>query len=134
MGLPDRILKPVGPKGKLPADVDVGVARSDSVAAYRNSLKELMGILLNDRPVLIGARLSLICIATEILRDGRIFRNKTPLQACREAGPAAPPQTGVLDHLDNRIRVHLKGLFQGLIPAVVKIRRYLKRVRGINIL
>src|SRR3989304_7164827 len=132
MGLPISLLRPVRTEGELPADIDVGVVSSDSIATYRNPLKELMGVLLNDRPVLLGTRFPLICIATEILRDGRIFRDKAPLQACRETSPAAPPQTGVLDHLDDRIRVHLKGLFQGLIPAVVKIRRYLKRVRGIN--
>src|SRR3972149_7296512 len=111
MGLPDRILKPVRAEGELPADIDVGVVSSDSIATYRNPVKELMGVLLNEPPVLIGTRFPLICIATEILRDGRIFRDKAPLQACRETSPAAPPQTGVLDHLDVGCRLLLERNF-----------------------
>src|SRR5690606_11389355 len=53
-----------------------------------------------------------------------------PLHAGGEAGPAAPAQARVLDHLDDGVRVHAEGLPGGRVVAVPGER---ERVRSVPV-
>src|SRR5438128_53594 len=77
-----------------------------------------MRVAFHQLAVLERAGLALIGVADQVARARVVFRDEGPLHAGREAGAAAPPQPGLLDHLDDVCRRDLAQHFpQRLVAA-----------------
>ena len=77
---------------ELAADVDVGDLRADRPAADQAPLEEQVRVALHQHVVLERARLALVGVAADVLRQRRVLEHELPLQAGREAGAAAAAQ------------------------------------------
>ncbi len=90
--------------------------------------------MLEDQPVFASTRLALIAVTEHILRLRRLLGNERPLHPRGEPGAAASPQSGVLDLVDNGVRVHPKRLLHGFVAIqfeiTVDVRRTLAEAPG----
>jgi hypothetical protein len=121
VGLADGVLQDGGSLGVLAADIDVAGLGVDRVAADGAPFDELVRVELHQQAVLERARLGLVRVADQIL--GLVFPlgDEAPLQAGGEAGAAAPAQARLLHLVDDRVGLHLEGLFQALVAAVLAV-------------
>ena len=118
VGLRQRALEDFGAEGELSTDVNIGRSDADGVGGEDHALDHLVRVSLHQLAVLERAGLALIGVADEIARAGMVLGNKRPFHAGREAGAAASPQAGLLDHLGDVGRRDLaQDLLQGLIAA-----------------
>src|SRR5439155_26752859 len=98
--LGDRLLENARPQVELPATIDVGVAAFDGVGGENHSFQDLMRVLLHEKPILEGPRLRFVRVAEQVHRlSARVLRNEAPLDARRETGAAAAPDSRLLDLL-----------------------------------
>ncbi len=95
----------LGLADELAADVDVGRPRAHGEAGNQRAFQQLMRIVADDLAVLAGAGLGLVRVDDqEIGLTGlRLLGHEAPLHAGREAGAAAPAQSGGLDRVDDRV-------------------------------
>ena len=100
--LGERALEaPVGLLAELAPDVVVADGRPHRVAADGHPLDDRVRVVAKDVAVLAGAGLALVGIAHHVVLAAAVARHEAPLEAGREAGPAAAPEAGGLDHLDH---------------------------------
>jgi hypothetical protein len=88
----DRPLEHVLDVQELAADVDVGGARADRVAADETSLDQEVRVALHQQVILERARLALVGVADDVFRLRRLLVDELPLEPGREAGAAPPAQ------------------------------------------
>ena len=93
----------------LAADVDVGVLHLEGEAREHHPFEDLVGILLDQEPVLERAGLGLVGVAEEV--DGLsaallLRRDEGPLHAAGEAGAAAAAEARGLHHVRDLRGVH----------------------------
>ena len=117
VGLFDSPVQQFGLAHELAANIDeadVGVdgeGRDD--AAFENQVR----VLLDQQPVLEGARLGLVGVDQHVVRLGLLLGHEGPLQPRGEAGAAATAQPGLLHLLGDRFRAHRRErLAQLLVP------------------
>ena len=99
----------------------------ESPSGQEAAFDQLMRIVFDQRTVFAGSRFALVGVADDVLRLGRGARHEAPLHPGRKTGAAASPQVRFLDFFDDRIGLHLEGLFQGLVAVVLEIS--VQRVR-----
>jgi len=78
-------------------------------------------ILLEDQAIFAGAGLAFVSVAQNILGLGRLLGHERPLHAGREASTAAAAQAGVLDFVDDGVRLHGERLLHGLVAVEVTV-------------
>ena len=103
------------------ADIDECVVRADCIRRNNNTFNERMWVRHHQRDVFAGARLGLICIHNEVVRLSVVLRNETPLHARREASTTTAAKAGILDDLDDLIRIGLQRLLQGVVTMMTRI-------------
>ncbi len=86
-----------------------------------------MRIVLKDQPVFAGAGLALIAVAQHIFRLRRLLRNERPLHSSVESRAAAPAQAGILDLIDDGVRLHAERLLHGLVAVKLEIAVDIRR-------
>ncbi len=111
---------------ELAADVDVGDLRADGPAADEAALEERVRVALHQDVVLERARLALVGVAADVLRQRRVLEDELPLEAGRKARPAAAAQSRRLDEIDDLGRLHAERLAQAVVRLV--LQRELERV------
>src|SRR5262249_52744439 len=123
VGLIDRGLEPLALADELAADIDVAGMRVHREARDQAALDQEMRIMPHDLAVLAGAGLGFVGVDDEIARTtvGRFLRHERPLQAGREARPAAATQAGGLHLVDDPVAALVDdGL--GAIPGAAASR------------
>ena len=106
--LGDRVAQPAGGVHRLAADVDERPVGPDRVRGDDHALDQRVRVVRHQRQVLAGARLALVGVDHEVVRLAVALRDEAPLEAGREAGAATAAQAGVLDQLDQVVRVDLE--------------------------
>ncbi len=120
-----RGVKPLCAKGELAPYIDVALGSAKGKARYDHALYEKVRVKINYAPVLERARLALVRVAAQKLRDSRVFRDEAPFQPGWKPGPAAPAKPGVLDRLDDLVGLRLYGRGKGSVAAPRDINVYL---------
>jgi hypothetical protein len=115
--LVDRVPQPPGRVHRLPADVDVRAVRPDRVRGDDHALDQRVRVVRHQRQVFARAGLALVGVDDEVVRlgggvAGLGLRDEAPLHAGREAGAAPAAQAGVLDELDQLVRLDGERLAQ----------------------
>ena len=105
--------------------------RTHSEASDHYAFDHCVRVVLEDQPVFACTRFALVAITQNVFRFRGIFRNERPLQASIEPRAAAPPQSRVLDFIDDRLRLHGERLLHGLVAVefeiAVDVRRALSK-------
>ena len=78
-------------------------------------------IVLENQPVFAGPGLALVAIAQNVFRLGRLLGHERPLHPGRESRPAAPAQAGILDLIDDGVRLHAERLLHGLVAVKLEV-------------
>src|SRR4029077_9969006 len=88
----NRLFQDPGPEDKFAPYVYVGGFCSDRVAGEHDTFQNLVGISLNELPILECARLALVRVATEIARALIALGQEAPFHTGREACATTPPK------------------------------------------
>src|SRR5918994_2118943 len=96
----DRRVQPAARPAALAPQVDEGVAAADGVGGDDHALDQGVRVALEQLHVLEGAGLALVGVDHQVGRLAGPLGQEAPLHPGREAGPAAAPEPGVLDQLD----------------------------------
>ncbi len=121
------------PQGEFAANIDVGRVGFDRVSSNENTLKQDVGIPLNERPILEGSGFTLISVTTEIDGFGRVFGKKSPLHTGDESGSPTTAEVRGLDLLGDLLGFERRQrLTRGLVAAMGKIDVELTNVRNIE--
>src|SRR5450759_5276673 len=86
-----------------------------------------MWIVFENQAVLAGAGLALISVAEHIFRLGRLFRNKRPLHSRAETGATASAQAGILDLIDDGVRLQGESFLHGFVAVQLEIAIDIRR-------
>mmetsp|Transcript_20402 Transcript_20402/g.42802 ORF Transcript_20402/g.42802 Transcript_20402/m.42802 type:complete len:518 (+) Transcript_20402:466-2019(+) len=118
VGLVDGLVQHHGLVEVLAPDVDVGGPRPHGVPGQQAPLDQLVRVLPHDLAVLARPRLGLVGVhhqeaRTPVARLG----HEAPLQAGREARPAAAAEPRVFDFLDDPVGAHVHDLLGQVVVA-----------------
>src|SRR5207247_649023 len=103
-------------------DVNEGGLRPNGEGCDQAAFKELMGIVLEEIPVLEGSGLVLAGIADKIPLFDAMMQHLVPLGSRREPGPAAPAQPRPPDLRHDSFAAELHDAFApGVIPAHAQV-------------
>src|SRR5437660_9936543 len=80
-----------------------------------------MRIVLEDQAVLARAGFALVAVAQNILGLRRLLGHERPLHPGGEPCAAAPAKAGVLDLVDDRVRLHPERLLHGLLAVEFEV-------------
>jgi hypothetical protein len=116
------------------ADVDVAALRAHGQRADHDAFDHRVRIVLEDQAVFAGAGFAFVAVAQNIFRLGRLLGDERPLHAGGESGAAAAAQAGILDLVDDGVRLHGERLLHGLVAVefeiAVEVRRTLAEAPG----
>jgi hypothetical protein len=76
-------------QGIFVSDVDIALFGPDGVGADEHALEDAMRISLHQASIHVGARVSLVGIADDVLQVALGLPRQLPFQAGQEAGPTA---------------------------------------------
>ena len=122
-------LYPAGRLGIFAADVDEGLVTVDGVGSEEGAFDQLMGIPLEQLPILERAGLGLITVDDQIPRPG-VWRQEAPFHAAGKSCATSPPEVGRCDFLVHRFRSHRS---QRLLGGLVSVR-CLVPLEGVTVL
>src|SRR5262245_12440580 len=114
---------------ELAADVDVGDLRADRPAADQAALEEQVRVPLHEHVILERARLALVRVARDVLREWRVLQYELPLQSGWEPCPATAAKSRSLDDLDDVLRLSRQRLLQAQVALVLQIEVQREAVR-----
>ena len=100
------------------ADVDVALGGADGDARDRHALDHDEGIALHDHAVGKGAAVAFVGVADDVFAVGAGLRHRLPLDAGREAGAAAPAQSGRRDVGEDLVRGQRQRALQPLVAVM----------------
>src|SRR5215467_14622276 len=80
-----------------------------------------MRIVFQNETVFAGARFAFVAVDQDVLRLGRVFRDKRPLHPSREAGAPTPAKVGRLDLVDDLVRLHFQRLAYSLVTIKLEV-------------
>ena len=100
------------------ADVDVALGGADGDAGDRHAFDHDEGIALHDHAVGEGAAVAFVGVADDVFAVGAGLRHRLPLDAGREAGAAAPAQSGRGDVGEDLVRGQRQRALQPLVAAM----------------
>ena len=95
--------------------------RADREPGDHHAFDDGVRIMLENQPVFAGAGLALVAVAQNILGLRRLLGHERPLHPGGEAGAAASAQPGVLDLIDDRVRLHAERLLHGLVAVEFEV-------------
>ncbi len=105
-------------------DVDKSVFHLAGVAGDNYPFDQAMRIVLDERPILEGARLALVGVADQVAGVNARWQ-KAPFDPGRKTGSAPTPQAGTLYQVNQVGGLEfLQGFFQSLIPAPLQVNLY----------
>src|SRR5215471_10369737 len=77
--------------------------------------------MFQNKTIFAGARFTFVAVDQDVLRLGRVFRDKRPLHSSREAGAPTPAKVGRLDLVDDLVRLHFQRLAYSLVPIKLEV-------------
>jgi len=80
-----------------------------------------VGIIVQDVSVLEGAGLGFVTIANKIVGLTVVTADKTPFDPAGESGSATATEVGLLDFINNFLRLHLESLPEFFVPSMLEI-------------
>ena len=86
-----------------------------------NSFDQQVWILLEDLPVLEGARLGFVAVHAKILRLRGLFGHERPFESGRKASSSTSTQIRLLHLIGDLFRLHCKRLLQRFVATVREI-------------
>ena len=111
----------LGRLGELASDVDIGQVDIQRVGGNGHPLDELVGIVMQDVAILEGTGLGFIAVAGDVVGLAVITANEAPLDPAWESSTTTAAKVGLLDLVDDFLGLHLEGLFQLLVAAILEI-------------
>ena len=121
IGIADRFLHDYREIAVLTADVNVAAGRAHRQSCDDDAFDDGVRIVLEDQAVFAGAGLAFVAVAENIFRFGRLLGHERPLHARGESRAAASAEGGVLDLVDDGVRLHGERLLHGFIAVKFEI-------------
>ncbi len=121
VGVANRFLHDLQQISVLAANVDVAALRAHGQRADHDAFDHRVRIVLENQAVFAGAGLALVAVAQHVFRLGRLLGHERPLHPGREPGAAAAAQAGILDLVDDGVRLHGERLLHGLVAVELEI-------------
>ena len=117
------------PFQELAPQVDEGLDRLDRISGQDDALDQLVGMVLDQEPVLEGAGLTFVRVADQV-PGTPVVGEEAPLLPGGEPGPAPAPEARVGHHLHHVAGRQLpQGLLQGLVAPLGPVHLQVRQVQ-----